>query len=138
MIMTLFTSFSACNTEMVQLFNAYPKNPLVLAQMGQVAFESEKLDYAISLIKQARRMDPLFFSPCCTLALALYLRHDAAELSRLANECLESDASSSAGWIAAGLFADMKDDAEKAFRFFNKVCRLVNLFLYNTTNRRSS
>lgn len=107
---------------MVQLFNAYPKNPLVLAQMGQVAFESEKLDYAISLIKQARRMDPLYFAPCSTLALALYLRHDASELSRLANECLDADPSNSAGWITAGLFADMKDDAEKAFRFLDKVC----------------
>ena len=123
----------ACNAEMVQLFNAYPKNPIVLAQMGQVAFESEKLDYAISLLKQARRMDPLFFAPCSTLALALYIRQDAAELSRLANECLESDASNGAGWVAAGLFADMKDDADKAFRFLDKVylCSLciVSLFL---------
>lgn len=106
--------------------SAFPNSSYALTQLAVSAFECDKLDEAVEAFSKVRRLDRYSHQGMELFCRELYARRDLLELSKLATDMLHRntcDAQSAVGWMAAGMYCQLKGELEQAMSFLDKACK---------------
>lgn len=122
--------FEKSMSHLQRLTATFPKNSYLLTHQVQVATEMDLLDQAMAFYRQVRKLDThILHGAAEVFGRLLYLREDAAELSKLTDDVLDACPHVPAGWLLAAMFSAVKGESESALAFIDKVCNLLKLVL---------
>ena len=107
-----------------KLLKVYPKNILLLGQLGRVAVDAERNEDALILYKQIRRIDPGLINGMEYYGQLLMNIMNPQELSKLAHDIINLDQRSPIGWLIVAMYCETKGESEKAISFVEKSIQL--------------
>lgn len=118
-----------------RLATAYPQNTYLMIQQASLATDMDLQAQSMTLFKQVRKQDIYLGQRMEVFGRMLFYAENTHELSRLADEVLDSCPHLPVGWLLAAMFSAVKGECDAALTFIDKVLnrttsfRLKELFL---------
>jgi len=112
--------YEKSETQFNKLLKVYPKNIILLGQLGRVAVDAERNEDALILYKQIRRIDSALINGMEYYGQLLMNSANSQELSKLASDVINLNQRSPIGWLLVAMYCETKGESDKAISFIEK------------------